>query len=240
MNKPEFKYLQIADTLRIKILSKIWKPGDMLPSENNLSDEYKVSRMTIRKAIEILSNEGYVISTPGKGNYVKEFTLNNFEIFYAPKYLIKGNYTKAELLHADVIPADINMVYHLQVAPYTKIVRIQTIIYQETLPVALDIKYIPYFPGMKIDEDSLDYRSLKDKLSGDAFISDWRNEVSITGDYITELPSLLSHLQGLHDYIPGFVMVFEEKLMDEDNIPLGYAKLYILNDFCILEGFSVR
>lgn len=240
MSKPEFKYLQIADTLRIKILSKIWKPGDMLPSENTLGEDYSVSRMTIRKAIEILINEGYITSTPGKGNYVKEFTINNFEILYTPQYLIKDGFTKAELLHADVMPADIHMVYNLQVAPYTKIVCIQTILYQDTLPVALEIKYIPYFPGMNIEEDSLEYRSLKNTLSGDTLISDWRNEVSITGSFVPKVPSLLSHLEGLHHYIPGFVMVFEEKLMDEDNIPLGYAKLYILSDYCILEGLSIR
>ncbi|NLN97301.1 MAG: GntR family transcriptional regulator, partial [Eubacteriaceae bacterium] len=155
MKTTEFKYLHIAETLRIKILSKFWKPGDMLPSENALSQEYKVSRMTIRKAIEILSNEGYVISKPGKGSYVKEFTINNFKVLYLPKLLIKGGFTKAELLNVDVQPADIDMVYHLQVAPYTKIVRIQTILYQDILPVALEIKYIPYFPGINIDEDSL-------------------------------------------------------------------------------------
>ena len=36
MSKNEVKYLNIADSIKIKILSNIYKPGDLLPSENDL------------------------------------------------------------------------------------------------------------------------------------------------------------------------------------------------------------
>ncbi|MFR2406884.1 MAG: GntR family transcriptional regulator, partial [Eubacterium callanderi] len=42
MSKNEVKYLNIADSIKIKILSNIYKPGDLLPSENGLCEEYGV------------------------------------------------------------------------------------------------------------------------------------------------------------------------------------------------------
>ena len=38
MSKNEVKYLNIADSIKIKILSNIYQPGDLLPSENSLCE----------------------------------------------------------------------------------------------------------------------------------------------------------------------------------------------------------
>lgn len=63
------KYYVLMEQLREKIVSGKIKPGDKLPSENELSVKYSISRHTVRKALSILENEGYIRAEHGKGTY---------------------------------------------------------------------------------------------------------------------------------------------------------------------------
>ena len=63
-------YRQIADLLREKIEKEEYKFGQFIPSERELAAKYGVNRLTLRKAIAILVNEGLLIPKPGKGTYV--------------------------------------------------------------------------------------------------------------------------------------------------------------------------
>jgi GntR family transcriptional regulator len=63
---------QIADLLRAEILEGRYRPGDKLPSERKLSEEYEVSAVTARLAINQLRSEGLVRSHVGRGVYVAE------------------------------------------------------------------------------------------------------------------------------------------------------------------------
>lgn len=64
-------YQQIADDLRQQILDGDLQAGDQLPTEASLMDEYGVSRIVIRGAMESLQNEGLVIKQRGKGTFVR-------------------------------------------------------------------------------------------------------------------------------------------------------------------------
>ena len=55
------KYYDLMEQLHGKIMSGEIRPGEKLPSENELSAEYGVSRQTVRKALQILQNEGYIM-----------------------------------------------------------------------------------------------------------------------------------------------------------------------------------
>jgi DNA-binding GntR family transcriptional regulator len=67
------KYRQIEEDLRYKILFGHWKPGDQIPTENELCEQYDVSRITVRKAINELKNAGYLYKQSGKGTFVTEW-----------------------------------------------------------------------------------------------------------------------------------------------------------------------
>ena len=54
MEEQPRKYYRLMDDLKQQILSKTIKPGDKLPSENELARAYQVSRHTVRKALSIL------------------------------------------------------------------------------------------------------------------------------------------------------------------------------------------
>ena len=66
------KYYDLMEQLHGKIMSGEIRPGEKLPSENELSAEYGVSRQTVRKALQILQNEGYIYAEHGRGTFCSE------------------------------------------------------------------------------------------------------------------------------------------------------------------------
>ena len=65
-------YLQIAAILREAIVRGDYPPGRQIPSETRLMQEHGVARLTARKAVRVLSNEGLVEVVQGRGAYVAE------------------------------------------------------------------------------------------------------------------------------------------------------------------------
>lgn len=63
-------YLRIADDLRSQIASGALRKGDAIPSTTELKKQYGYSSTVVRKAVEVLRNEGLLIGQPGKAVYV--------------------------------------------------------------------------------------------------------------------------------------------------------------------------
>lgn len=66
------KYFKLTEDLKQMILEGQIQVGDKLPSENELASQYQVSRHTVRKALSILENEGYIYAIHGKGTFCSE------------------------------------------------------------------------------------------------------------------------------------------------------------------------
>ena len=66
------KYHDLVEELRDKILSGQIRPGEKLPSENELAAAHAISRQTVRKALQILENEGFVYAEHGRGTFCAE------------------------------------------------------------------------------------------------------------------------------------------------------------------------
>lgn len=64
------KYRQVINTILEEINQELFKPGDRIPSINETSEEYYLSRDTVEKAYRELSQRGVISSVPGKGYYV--------------------------------------------------------------------------------------------------------------------------------------------------------------------------
>jgi len=63
---------KIVNKISETLLEKNVEPGDKLPSEKELREQFNVSRSTIRQALHVLVSMGIVASKPGKGYYVTE------------------------------------------------------------------------------------------------------------------------------------------------------------------------
>ena len=68
--KKEPLYLKIYNDLLLDIKEGIYPAGSRLPSEKELSEQYQVSRITSKKALEMLAEGNMITRMPGKGSYV--------------------------------------------------------------------------------------------------------------------------------------------------------------------------
>jgi len=64
------QYRQLYEALRKQIVDGIYKPGDLLPSENQLCFQYSITRPTVRHALDTLLNDGMIRKHQGKGSIV--------------------------------------------------------------------------------------------------------------------------------------------------------------------------
>ena len=68
-------YAQLVNILRQSMATGILRPGDQLPSEAQLCERYGVSPMTVRRAINMLVDQGIVITEQGRGTFVKPIAM---------------------------------------------------------------------------------------------------------------------------------------------------------------------
>lgn len=85
---------EVFDVLKEKILDGVYKVGDKIPSENELTELLGVSRSSIRAAIERLKTIGLVQVIVGDGTYVTEFDLEGYienfaEVIINPKDFVE-------------------------------------------------------------------------------------------------------------------------------------------------------
>lgn len=66
------KYVMISNDIRKKIIDGIYQANDQLPFERELCETYEVSKMTVKKALDILVTEGLIIKRRGSGTFVKD------------------------------------------------------------------------------------------------------------------------------------------------------------------------
>lgn len=69
-NSPVSLYEQMKIQLQEQIAAHIYAPGDRIPSEKELCDKYGVSRVTLRRAVDEMVEEGTLVRKQGKGTFV--------------------------------------------------------------------------------------------------------------------------------------------------------------------------
>lgn len=72
--------MKIYEEIAVQIQEGSLKSGSLLPSENELAIRYETSRETIRKALKMLSEEGYIHKVQGKGSIVLDVKRLDFPI----------------------------------------------------------------------------------------------------------------------------------------------------------------
>lgn len=69
---PVPRYRQIAEIIRRRIESGKLEPDRPIPSEAAMQQEFGVARATARHAVELLREQGLVVTVPGLGTYVRK------------------------------------------------------------------------------------------------------------------------------------------------------------------------
>ncbi|MCC3240227.1 GntR family transcriptional regulator [Enterobacter roggenkampii] len=150
-NKP--MYRQIADALRVKISAGELKPGDALPTESSLQEAFNVSRVTVRQALKLLTEEQIVESIQGSGTYVKEERVN-YDIYqltgFYEKLADRNVDTHSEVSIFEVLKADAKLAEKLNLSHDDKVWHVKRVRFIKQKPVNLEETWMPLamFPDL--------------------------------------------------------------------------------------------
>ena len=71
MNAETPLYMQLKEAIKAATKDGTYPDNEKIPTEIELSEHYKVSRITVRRAVEELCQENYLVKRQGKGTFVK-------------------------------------------------------------------------------------------------------------------------------------------------------------------------
>ena len=103
-SKKQPLYGQLVDSLREKIETE-YEPGDLLPSERELSEDYCISRTTVRLALKELETLGFIKRRHGKGTFVADPSTRRKGVQYSFTTEISsmGKHPSSTLVSFDII-----------------------------------------------------------------------------------------------------------------------------------------
>ncbi len=140
------RYLQVHDLIKNDIIEERLKQGERLPSEEELAKKYQISRMTLRKSLELLISDGYIYSLHGVGTFIAKRPVQ----FNYPKMISFSAYVKAQGHEADSrvlaiseIPYDQKIYDELNLKKKQGVICICRLRIIDGLPVAIENSYHP-------------------------------------------------------------------------------------------------
>jgi GntR family transcriptional regulator len=160
-------YQQLYAILRDKIIGGSWKPGDLLPSEMDLIEQFEVSRITVRQALELLVEEGLIFRRRGRGTFVAvpsiEQGLNRI-VSFTEDMRRRGLRPGTEVISASVMPAMDEIAEKLQVPVGEDLARYERLRLADGEPMSVEISQLVlrYCPGI-LDKNYAE-RPLREEL----------------------------------------------------------------------------
>jgi GntR family transcriptional regulator len=160
-------YRQVEQVLEEKIISKQWEVGYQLPTEQELSELFDVSTITVKRAVIELVNKRYLYRQRGKGTFVAGST-NEQDINAIFSLTTDEEEHPHELISFSLEGSDRAVAEKLGLEPKTKIFKIKRLKVDNNEPVTLEYTYLPYeiCPGLTPDDinNELIYNILRKKF----------------------------------------------------------------------------
>lgn len=160
-------YLQLKEILLDWIERGEFDPHDRLPSERELCNEFEISRVTVRQALNELAHERQIYSRVGKGTYVAEPKIDqNLQVLtsFTEDMHSRGLVASAKLLGADFIPASPKLAAILHIQPGAEVVKLERLRLADDIPMALETAHLPHHLCPNILQYDLATRSLYEIL----------------------------------------------------------------------------
>ena len=149
-------YLQLTDQIRKDIENGIYKRGQKIPTELELCDLYKVSRITVRKALKELEKENLLVRERGKGTFIATVMLRrdiahntSFTKICQATNQTPGAKTIKSVIE-DATPEDMEA---LNLPEGSKVIVLERIRYANSVPVAIEFSRFPERFSFLLDED---------------------------------------------------------------------------------------
>ncbi|HET7376906.1 MAG TPA: GntR family transcriptional regulator, partial [Anaerolineae bacterium] len=158
---------QLKAVIEDRIATSEWLPGTQVPSERELCEQFKISRITVRHAISALVMEGRLTRTQGRGTFVAypriQQQLTNLTGF-TQDMQARGKRPGAHVLQLELIDALPKIVRALQLHNGDKVILIKRLRLADGEPVAVETDYLPDAMCHGLIKENLNGRSLYDIL----------------------------------------------------------------------------
>ncbi|MEH2921871.1 GntR family transcriptional regulator [Samsonia erythrinae] len=162
-------YRQLEKTIKSAILNGEFKPGQKIPTELELSRNYQVSRITVRKALEALTRDNLLTRISGKGTFVsaEKFQRDMSGIVsFSELCRSQGRKPGARTIKSVIEMPTPEVRDALALAEEERVIVLERIRYADDIPVSLEISRFPIAFDFLLTEDlnqqSL-YQVLKEK-----------------------------------------------------------------------------
>lgn len=149
-------YKQLEEKIRKEIDAGERAAGSRLPTENELSESYHVSRVTVRKALAVLSESGYLERKSGKGTFVAEKKLqrNITEVIsFSDMCRMKNVTPGAKTIKIALEDPSERDLTEMSLHEGDKILVVERIRYMDNVPVILEFNKFPESFSFLFGED---------------------------------------------------------------------------------------
>jgi GntR family transcriptional regulator len=230
-------YYQLMNIIEELINTGTYKPGELIPSENQLCKQYEISRTTVRQAIQELVNSGKLVRTQGRGTFV------NTARFEKPTYRLSG-FTQ-DMKELGLVPNSNTLQFAPLMPPRDvsealKLEENEAAIMLERLRFAgkdvmgVDISYFSFKRFMKLLNMDFENNSLYQTLEKEFGVIPIRSK-----DYV-EARRCPREIADLLEISPGDPVLFlREFVYDQDEIPFELGEAYYRADRNVFR-FEIR
>jgi GntR family transcriptional regulator len=226
-NSPTPLYTQISEDLRERITQGL-SPGDRLPSENQLVQQYHVSRNTIRLAIDRLHKHGLVYSIKGKGTFVNGERLQ-YGLFHLVSFteemIRRGLRPTSRILKIEKISPPEMIRRQLNLNPDQEVYLIERLRLANGKPMAINLSYYPCHLCPTLDKEDLQHGSIYKTIE---------NQYGRLIGYANQTirPEIASKFHSEVMQVPygSPMLVVEGVAYLCDHTPIEYSRLYYRGD----------
>lgn len=223
-------YEVVYNKLRSQIFSGKFRPGDMLPSENQLCGEFGASRETVRKGLKQLDQEGLIFSRPKVGYFVSTPNHSDFTLTF--QEACEGCTTQYSDIHG-ILP-DETLQQKLEIGQNQKVIELSQITRNAAgEPVAYDIKYVPYERAYPSVESEMRYAVLPDITLSKVDSFDYYTTIEVSAAGATERVA-----QALQCPVGEPLLLIERIFIRQDGKKIGYSVQFSRGSFGKLQGTS--
>src|SRR5438477_12545506 len=215
-------YDRVGSVLAGDIADGSLPPETQLPSEDGLVERFKISRTTVRKAIQNLVERGLVEVRRGKGTFVTQpkITQELTELTgFVEDMRALGRTPTARLLDKRVVAADEAVAHHLALPPGTLVVRLRRVRLADGVAMSFDETYLPRDIGEKVADDDLEaepvFALLEDKYDTPLVEAEYKLEAAAADPDVA---------QALQVPTGSPVFLIERTSYTTGNRPGGYAR----------------
>ena len=228
LNKP--LYSQIQEYIAELILSGKLAPDAKIQSERDFSEELGVSRMTVRKAITELVNEGLLERKHGSGTYVAKpkITYESHELAnYVQAMQARNIAAASQLLEFDEIVASRRLAESLKIEIGNQIYRVAMLRFANRVPVILERVFIPCTLCPHLEEWDLEKSSVYDLLTDVYHINPGRISQTVEAVIASDTVALQLRVS------EGFPLLMLSRVISgkESQKPVVYSQDFLRSDY---------